>query len=169
MIHKLETLLDKVAATIPQYDKVKQEVSASGVGWHIEHICLTIDKITYAVANSVAANYTWKFNFVRELVFTTGKIPRGRAQSPKSVTPDAGINPSILTEHIATTRKQIQLLTTLPKDNYFEHPFFGNLRLKRTIRFLEIHTQHHLDIIHDIIRKSSKEYFIENSLRPEGN
>ena len=153
MIRKLETLLDKVVAAIPQYDKVKQEVSASGVGWHIEHICLTIDKITYAVANSVAGNYTWKFNFVRELVLTTGKIPRGRAQSPKSVTPNEDINGTILTEHIATSRKQLQLLAALPKDNYFEHPFFGNLRLKRTIRFLEIHTRHHLDIIHDIVGK----------------
>jgi len=41
-------------------------------------------------------------------------------------------------------------LKTLPKDRYFEHPFFGKLKLKQTINFLEIHTMHHLDIIEDI-------------------
>jgi hypothetical protein len=37
------------------------------------------------------------------------------------------------------------------KDHFFEHPYFGKLKLKETIRFLEIHTTHHLSIIEDIV------------------
>ena len=35
---------------------------------------------------------------------------------------------------------------------YFRHLIFGNLNKKRTIRFLQIHTAHHLKIIQDILK-----------------
>jgi hypothetical protein len=41
----------------------------------------------------------------------------------------------------------------MSSDKYFDHPYFGNLRLNKTIKFLEIHTKHHLEIINDIIKK----------------
>jgi hypothetical protein len=37
------------------------------------------------------------------------------------------------------------------QEQYFHHPFFGHLKLNKTIKFLEIHTNHHLQIIHEII------------------
>jgi hypothetical protein len=46
-------------------------------------------------------------------------------------------------------------LELVSRDHFFEHPYFGKLKLKETIRFLEIHTQHHLDIIRDIIMNKS--------------
>ena len=43
-------------------------------------------------------------------------------------------------------------LENISKDHYFEHPFFGKIKRKETIRFLEIHTNHHLKIIDDILK-----------------
>ena len=78
------------------------------------------------------------------------KIPRGKAKSPEVVLPKGIIDNNSLLTHISVTRNKINELKTLPKDRYFEHPFFGKLKLKQTINFLEIHTKHHLDIIEDI-------------------
>ena len=57
--------------------------------------------------------------------------------------------------NIVETRAQIELLKVVSKDKFFNHPFLGNLKLKQTIRFLEIHTQHHLDIIHKIYQMAT--------------
>ena len=41
-------------------------------------------------------------------------------------------------------------LETLNANSYFTHPYFGDLNLKKTIWFLNLHTNHHLKIIKDI-------------------
>jgi len=78
------------------------------------------------------------------------KIPRGRAKSPELVNPKEKLDSNTLLGHIVETRAQIDLLKVVSKDKFFKHPFFGHLKLMQTIKFLEIHTQHHLDIIEDI-------------------
>ena len=41
-------------------------------------------------------------------------------------------------------------LETLNANSYFKHPYFGDLNLKKTLWFLNLHTNHHLKIIKDI-------------------
>lgn len=86
---------------------------------------------------------------------TMKKIPRGRGKSPEVVQPKGNITKEDLFNHLEITKIKIKGLEHLSRDNYFEHPFFGKLKLKDTICFLEIHTKHHLEIIEDIINKST--------------
>jgi hypothetical protein len=79
------------------------------------------------------------------------KIPRGKAKAPKVVQPKANLDNEGLLNHLSLTRNKIKTLETLSKDKYFNHPFFGDLKLGQSINFLEIHTKHHLNIIEDII------------------
>ena len=97
-------------------------------------------------------DYKWKFNFIRILVLKTRKIARGRAKAPKVVVPTINIDELSLLNHITQTRNSLLELEIISKDHYFEHPFFGKIKRKDTIRFLEIHTNHHLEIIEDIIK-----------------
>jgi hypothetical protein len=85
------------------------------------------------------------------MVLATKKIPRGKAKAPKVVVPKADITCADLEHHLAKARDTVKSLGLVSKDNYFEHPYFGKLKLKETIRFLEIHTTHHLNIIEDIV------------------
>ena len=44
----------------------------------------------------------------------------------------------------------------LHANSNFKHPYFGVLNLKMTKRFLEIHTNHHLKIIKEILQSNNK-------------
>jgi len=152
MKNKLEKLLDQLEDKIPFCRELNQEVSQANVGWHIEHSLLTLDEIINFLIQSNPNDYKWKFNFIRIVVLTMKKIPRGKAKSPKVVQPKENIDNNDLLMHISKTRYKIKELENISADKYFEHPFFGKLRLRQTKIFLEIHTKHHLEIIEDIIK-----------------
>ena len=149
---KLQKYLAELETKIPNLEDYNPTVSKSNVGWHIEHILLTNKMIIEAVEKSNPANYKWSFKLSRIVVFTMNKIPRGRAKAPKVVVPKTYDEQTLL-EHLKIVTLKIQALENISSDKYFDHPYFGNLRLTKTIKFLEIHTNHHLEIINDIIEK----------------
>lgn len=149
---KLEELIKELENKVPKQELINQMISTSSVGWHIEHTLLTVNLIIERLKNSNPKDYKWTLNFPRLYVFTIKKIPRGRAQSPASVEPRNNFNIETLENHIYLSKEKLKELRTLKSNNYFEHPFFGKLNLKTTMKFLEIHTNHHIDIINDIIK-----------------
>jgi len=151
---KLSELLKELESRIPNQELINQAISKSTVGWHIEHTLLTINLIIRALKNSNTKDYKRKFNFPRLLVFSMNKIPRGRAKSPKVVQPKDNLNVESLKKHFEIAAERIKGLSGLSTDNFFEHPVFGNLNLKPTIKFLNIHTKHHIKIINDIIKSA---------------
>ncbi len=155
-MNNLDKFIDQLEQNIPFYETRNKEVSQSDVAWHIEHSLLTISGITDALIKSDPREYKWSFNFIRMVVMTTKKIPRGRAKAPKVVQPKGDLTPAGLQKHISETRNKIKALEGLSKDKYFEHPFFGNLKLGQALSVLEIHTKHHLGIIEDIKRGKNK-------------
>ena len=134
---KLSELLKELESRIPNQELINQAISKSTVGWHIEHTLLTINLIIRALKNSNTKDYKRKFNFPRLLVFSMNKIPRGRAKSPKAVQPKDNFNVESLKKHIGNTTEKVKEMSSLKTDNFFEHPVFGNLNLKPTIKFLE--------------------------------
>lgn len=148
----LKTLLDQVESRISLFSNENSAISKSNVGWHIEHSLLTLNGVTKFLTHSNPKDYKWKFNFIRIIVLKTGKIPRGKAKAPQIVVPKDTISKTQLLANLEQTRKLILELETISNDHYFEHPFLGKLKKKAAIRFLEIHTNHHLKIIEDIIK-----------------
>ena len=70
---------------------------------------------------------------------------------------DTHINTEIL--HNIDSQKRFKLALSHTRmikkahhNAYFRHLIFGYLNKKRTIRFLQIHTAHHLKIIKDILK-----------------
>jgi hypothetical protein len=151
-MNKLLGYLNELETKISKQENHNYDISKSNVGWHIEHILLTINLIIEEVQKSNPENFKWSFKLPRILVFSMNKIPRGRAKSPEIVVPKT-YDERTLIEHLKITKFKIQELENTSSDKYFNHPFFGNLKLNKTIKFLEIHTSHHLEIINDIIKK----------------
>ena len=152
---KIETILQELETKIALQNVLQSSVSTSSIGWHIEHTLLTINKITEATKKSDTSTYKFILKPLKYLVFLTGKIPRGRAKNPKVVEPDF-FDENTLKTHLQKTKNKIKEIENIDENKYFKHPYFGNLKLKDTIRFLEIHTKHHLKIINDIQVTASK-------------
>ncbi len=153
---KLETLLTVLDSKIESSDEINLQVSKSSVGWHIEHTLLAINVIITGLKNSNPSEYKWKFNLSRLFVFTINKIPRGKGKAPDRVQPNTIFTTESLKNHLKLTIDKLKELNKLNTNQFIDHPIFGNLNLKSTIKFLHIHTNHHIEIIDDIIKKHKK-------------
>jgi hypothetical protein len=150
-MQQLSTLLTALEQRIPQQAMLNEKVSATSVGWHIEHTLLVVNGISKSIAQSDPKAYKWSFSFPRMVVFFRNKIPRGRGKAPQRTQPNKEFNAETLQNRVASARESIRMLEGLHPKSNFEHPYFKQLDLKQTIQFIAIHTQHHLDIIDDII------------------
>ncbi|MCW2120031.1 DUF1569 domain-containing protein [Flavobacterium sp. 7A] len=151
-MEKLEQQLSRLESKIPEIDIINTAISSSTVGWQIAHTLLTFNFIVSTLEKSKEENYKWKFNFMRTLVFTLNKLPRGKAKAPKMVQPENSITIESLKENLILAKNNLEIMKNLKSNNHIPHPYFGELNLKQTIRFLRIHNNHHLNIIEDIIK-----------------
>ena len=148
----IDAILPELANYITDFNQSNQAISEASVGWHIEHSLLVIKQITATVAQSEPKLYKSKFNMSRFFVFLSNTIPRGKAKAPKVVIPAENIILETLQESLKNTYQAVAYLKDCQEQQYFMHPFFGQLNKKQTLRFLAIHTQHHLKIIRDILK-----------------
>ena len=148
---ELYKLLAFLEECIPMMNKVNKTISAASVGWHIQHSLLVVNTIIKALKQSDPNTYQWKFNLNKTLIFSLGKIPRGKGKAPKVVQPNDEITKALLLQSVEHAKKSIAELQNIHKNQFFLHPYFGHLNVKPTIKFLKIHTQHHIKIINDIL------------------
>jgi hypothetical protein len=151
-MEKLYQLIAELEHSISYFEKRNEVVSQSTVGWQIEHSLKVISQITDTLEKSNPSNYKWKFNFMRMVVMGMNKIPRGKGKAPKQVIPEGEVTIASLKQSVEKTKVNVQKLNTLQTNHFFNHPYFGNLNLKPAKIFIGIHTQHHLEIIKDIIK-----------------
>ena len=152
---RLNALIDELADFIPDHEILNPAVSASSIGWHIEHSLLTLNLVVQKISESEPENYQPKFNFWKTIILVFKKLPRGKVKAPKMVRPNNEHTAESLKNHIAVTKENIKVFSNLKKNHFFIHPFLGAMNLKQTICFLGIHTRHHLGIMNEI-RKSSQ-------------
>ena len=147
---KFEQLLMELDQRIKHSDILAPSVSSSPVGWHIEHCLITFDKITGALQKSDPSKFKAQFNLVGFIILSLGYIPRGKAKAPKIACPET-FSRAHLVEHLEQSKEVIQAIPAIDSNAWFRHPFFGNLKAKKAVRFMEVHTKHHLKIMDDII------------------
>jgi hypothetical protein len=153
-MEKLSSIIDELSSKIDQYEKINAKISSASVGWHIAHSTIVIKQIVEQLEKSEPATYKWKFSMPRLIVFLMNKIPRGKAKAPKSVQVDDNFTIEILKKYIDVAKEKVKLLDSMDSKKNFLHPYFGMLRTKSTLKFLLIHTNHHLQIIDDAIKAS---------------
>lgn len=147
----LLSFINELENKLPFIEQKKEAVSQVTVGWHLEHSLLALIKMISAVEQSNPADIKKKFNLKRSLVLMLGKIPRGKAKVPDSVKPGAEINRATITGLLEKARQKAELFEKLNSDKFFTHPVFGDLQVNQARKIMAIHTNHHIEIIKDII------------------
>lgn len=142
----------RIEDALQHVDKVNLSVSNRGVDWHLEHSLKIIASICNTLVASDPKNYKPKFSLVKYYILWTGKIPRGKARSPKPFNNKEEINRAALAELFTEAKKALENIEGLPEHSHFPHPLFGDLKLSEAKKFIVIHTDHHLKIMEDIIK-----------------
>ena len=151
-MQKLSAIIEVLAEKVQHAEKINPAVSSSSVGWHVQHSLMVISGITNQLKKSDPFQYKYSFNKLRTLVFLMNKIPRGKGKSPSVVNPAELYSASNLQAMVESSKIVVKELKTFPKHSHFNHPYFGMLHLNSSLKFLNIHTHHHLKIIKDIVQ-----------------
>lgn len=149
---KLSNQLQEVETYFKHKDDINIEVSEASIGWQVYHILKVINFVTNSIKASKPEDYKANFNEYREKYFTKKYLPRGVARAPKVVLPPETFSLEKLYELQNTAKQNVQGIEALNTNANFEHFIFGVLNKEETQLFLEIHTEHHLKIIRDILK-----------------
>ena len=152
LMKSLIQLLETLESNITNQEKINTHISSSSVGWHIAHTTKVLARVTTAVKDADPLQFKPKFNLVKTIVFATNIIPRGKGKAPEASKPEGEITKESLGAGIEKAKEKVKELYTLDPNKYFKHPYFGDVKLKGCIKFLTIHTNHHLKIINDILK-----------------
>ncbi len=144
-------MISQLEEKISDHKRINDKISKASVGWHIEHSLLTLNQIIDALSKSDPAHYKHRFDVRRMMLMMLGKIPRGRIKAPKAVRPAEGYTAETLKQHVSVTRTKLKTLDHLTDGHYFKHPFLGDFKRKPAIKFMGLHTRHHLHIIKEIL------------------
>lgn len=152
-MNTIEDLAHRIDLMREFADKENTSISDGSVAWHLEHSLMVINQIIRGLLASDPTKYQPKFSFAKLIVFATGRIPKGKARSPKNVTPVKKSDQQSILEELKFTKENIPKVYQLPKNAFITHPYFGDLNVDKAIKFMDIHTRHHLRIINDIIKE----------------
>ena len=151
-MQKLSAYIKALAKNVQHAEKINPAVSSSSVGWHVQHSLMVISGITNQLKKSDPLQYKYSFNKLRTLVFLMNKIPRGKGKSPSVVNPAEVLSTLDLQAMVESLKIIVEELKTFPKHSHFNHPYLGMLHLNSSLKFLNIHTHHHLKIIKDVVQ-----------------
>jgi hypothetical protein len=149
---KLAQILSKIETNIPHKAEKNLSISSATIGWQLDHTLKVFNAVSEWTENSNPEDYKFKFNFWRSLLLTLGYFPRGKVKAPKYVLPPEIVTTEDLLKQLETAKMHLDKLKSLPEKSYFKHFIFGMLAKNQTLRFLEVHSNHHLKIVNDILK-----------------
>lgn len=174
---KLKQQFDAVAEVLNNetyYNLKNETVSKWSCGDQAGHIVLAAQMMRGGLQSNIDnpdQNVDGQPNAQGTAVMTAGDFPRGVAQAPEAIRPEGKTREDfvkLLSEEKKAwedLEKMSDKLTTVKSRS--PHPAFGPLSCSDWVRFVAIHTAHHLALVRDILAASGNTEF-GKSLRIEG-
>ncbi len=147
--------LKEIESLVQFRDQKDSNISEADVEWHLDHMLKVINRIYDSLEKSDPEEFSWSPNPLKALVFFTGTMKRGVGKSPDSVRPPANISTTDIEDQIEEAKSKLMQFDDLHEKSHFYHYAFGTLDLQDAKRFVEIHTDHHLKIIRDILKEEA--------------
>jgi hypothetical protein len=146
-----EYRIDELRTAIASAHITAPGVSDWSVGMHVHHCCLVMIGVCRSLHASTPPPPPSRTPWIRRVVFTTGRLIRGRAQSPERAVPRADITAAELAALLEEAVSQVTSAGNLEAGRWFNHFMFGTLKRDDALQFLRIHNRHHLRIVSDIV------------------
>jgi hypothetical protein len=133
-------------------------VSAWSVGEQVDHMLKVLDA-ALARLEGGADPVPGGINLVGRICLGLGRLPRGVGKSPARLraeqrqATELAATLSVVRERCARLGGRDELWRD--RRALVRHPYFGALDARRTLRFLTVHTDHHLRIVADIRRATA--------------
>ncbi|GAK97358.1 hypothetical protein JCM19294_1404 [Nonlabens tegetincola] len=154
----MKSIKDQLKSIATELDKgnlVVASVSKKGTYWHLDHSLRVIEGVLETLITSKPEDFSPRINFWKKIILLTGYIPRGKGKAPKQVVPLPEISKDDLLKRLESIQVLLSKSENTHKKAHFNHPLFKDLNKKQTLRFLRIHTHHHLKIIADINKRAN--------------
>lgn len=149
---KIDIQLQKIESLLSKIDVTNEKVSKASVGWHLEHLLLILNSSLKGLTMTNPENYNPKFSLKKFVFLNFGMIPRGKIRAPKQFIPlEVPTQESVL-KLINLAKERLKAVENLPEKSFITHPFLGDFDKKTTLRFLWLHSNHHLKIVDDILK-----------------
>ena len=148
----IDDQLQKMESLLPKIDVTNEKISKASIGWHLEHSLLILNSSLKGLTMTDPKDYNPKSSLKKFVFLNFGLIPRGKIRAPKQFFPlEIPTQESIL-KLLNLAKERLEATKELPEKSFITHPFLGDFDKKTTLRFLWLHTNHHLKIVDDILR-----------------
>lgn len=144
--------LQKIESLVPKIDVTDETVSKASVGWHLEHSLLIINSSLKGLTMTDPKDYKPKFSLKKFVFLNFGVIPRGKIQAPKQFFPVEIPTQESIMKLINLAKDRLEAVKDLPEKSFITHPFLGDFDKETALKFLGLHTNHHLKIVDDILK-----------------
>ena len=152
MMKNIKDQLLKIESLLPKIEVTNDKVSKASVGWHLEHLLLILNSSLKGLTMTDPKDYKPKFSLKKFVFLNFGLIPRGKIRAPKQFFPlEVPTQESIL-KLLNLAKDRLQAAKELPEKSFITHPFLGDFDKQTTLRFLRLHSNHHLKIVDDILK-----------------
>lgn len=151
----------------PTLYRVEEEVSLWSIAEHLDHVgrvnissFLAIDRLVAGREDDPEVLHSGGPKLAMLPVLLFGRIPRGRAQAPERFFPAADVERESVRATLSESRKGLsrtaaKVAALAEARGRIAHPILGNLNARQWLRFVRIHTAHHIRIMDDILAASA--------------
>jgi hypothetical protein len=151
-MNKLKLQLLEMESYIDSCSKLRPTVSSVPISWQLHHSLFVIIGISKVLLKSDPKEYKKDFNIRRNLILTINKIPRGKGKSPDIANKVEVIEKEEIQDLLIKANEIILKHDSLADKSFYKHHYFGVMNKYQSLKFLTIHTEHHLKIIRDILK-----------------
>ena len=155
LLNKIAVGLDRCEVELGRGMQYCERISLWNTEQQLEHATQVLARVLTKLTNETTEPFESPLKPIAKLMLFLGHIPRGRAQAPDYVRPHKR-PPGEILELIESTK---QLLTEIQVGKRqltsagFHHGLLGYFNQKQWLRFLIVHTDHHLRIVRDIRKR----------------
>lgn len=145
--------IEELASYIEHRDHKNTNITKTTVGWQLDHALQVVISIIKMLETSDPKEYKWRFSASKLYIMARGVIPRGIAKAPREVrSKKEQFEANYLEGLVEEAKKRLENIEQIHPKAFFEHPYFGKMKKKETIKFMGIHTEHHLKIVRDMLK-----------------